>query len=108
MSDYPNRILIRIRFDYDGNVDGQWIDADAPKPHSFGHYHAEYVPAARIEADARRVAELEGLVKEALEINRRVLGDTYWRTPDNTLWPDLCEVTERLERMGGSDGTQTD
>lgn len=43
MSEAPERIIART--DYDGDVDGQWLDASAPRPHSFGHYFEEYVRA---------------------------------------------------------------
>jgi hypothetical protein len=65
MSDDPGRILART--DYDGDVDGQWIDADAPRPHSFGRYFSEYLRAdlaTRREADAYR-AGLEAAAKVA-------------------------------------------
>lgn len=59
MTDAPERILARV--DYDGDVDGQWIDADAPKPHSFGHYFTEFVRADMAEA---RIAELEAALAQ--------------------------------------------
>ena len=43
MTEAPTRILAKT--DYDGEIDGQWIDADAPRPHSFGHYFDEYILA---------------------------------------------------------------
>ena len=55
MTDAPKRIIARI--DYDGEIDGQWIDADAPRPHSFGHYFTEYTRADLIDMDVLRMVE---------------------------------------------------
>ena len=58
MTDAPKRIIARI--DYDGEIDGQWIDADAPRPHSFGHYFTEYTRADLIDMDVLQRVEAAG------------------------------------------------
>jgi hypothetical protein len=55
--------------------------------------------AARIEADARRIAELEGLVKEARGIVGRISSAL------NDAFAACMEERALLARMGGSDGS---
>ena len=44
----------------------------------------------RLTADLARAVEA---LEKCEDIQRRVQHDTYWRSPDNTLWPDLCDTT---------------
>lgn len=64
----PERIIVRE--DYDGDVDGQWLDASAPRPHSFGHYFTEYRRAdlPPTPAEAMRCPEVAALVEALAEI----------------------------------------
>jgi hypothetical protein len=68
-------------------------EADWPAPEVISGW------ADRIEADARRMAALEGLVKEAREV-----------LPECAALTNQAADKKRalLARMGGSDGTQTD
>jgi len=54
---------------------------------------AEYVRADIVEALRADLARAVDALGKCEDIQRRVQQDTYWRSPDNTLWPDLCDNT---------------
>lgn len=106
MSDAPERIIAKV--DYDGDVDGQWLDASAPRPHSFGRYFAEYVRADLVEALQARVAELEArleldwyfTINEDGSTTRHEMTDEQKRThPDGITARDvtIAELEEDLD-----------
>ena len=93
----PDRILVRV--DYDGDVDGQWINADAPRPHSFGHYFTEYVPATALEAAQARIQALE----DTLNIER-ALSDGAHRRAKTARREALEEAVKFILDQPTSDG----
>jgi hypothetical protein len=44
-----------------------------------------------LAADNKR---LRDALTQAVAVQQRMQEDTYWRTNDNSLWPDLCAATK--------------
>ena len=55
-----------------------------------------------MKSAADHIEALEAAIDKLLEVHTRIMGDTHWRTNDNTLWSDACDAGDiaRTAREG--------
>ena len=62
----------------------------------------------RIKAQDAAIAELVEGLREMCAAHDRIMGDTHWRTNDNTLWPDACAAGKTARALIAKYGDKTD
>ena len=103
MTDAPERIWLQLGAGEYGTH--TWCDQPQGWADENGEGEPEYI---RADLHAAAIAELVEGLREMCAAHDRIMGDTHWRTNDNTLWPDACAAGKTARALIAKYGDKTD